>query len=210
MWRQNKMSDKVLLREYYALCEGGYCEDLLTEAEKKDIKDNKAWYLTGILQKGNTENGNKRKYPTNVLEREMKNYDMLIKQRRAFGELDHPDTSVVDLKNASHMVTRYWMDGDTVMGAIKILDTPCGEIVKGIVKSGGQVGISSRGLGSVVQEANGASIVQEDFTLICFDIVADPSTPGAFMNPQKIRESKEVKVHDKDYRVNSLLNSILD
>ena len=204
------MSDKVLLREYYALCEGGYCDDLLTEAEKKDIRDNKAWYLTGILQKGNTKNGNGRKYPSHVLEREMKNYDMLIKQKRAFGELDHPDTSVVDLKNASHMVTRYWMDGDTVMGAIKILDTPCGEIVKGIVKSGGQVGISSRGLGSVVNESNGTSIVQEDFTLICFDIVADPSTPGAFMNPQKIRESKEVKVHDKDYRVNSILNSILD
>jgi hypothetical protein len=204
------MSDKVLLREYYALCEGGYCKDLLTEAEKRDIKENNAWYLTGILQKGNTKNGNGRKYPSHVLEREMKNYDMLIKQRRAFGELDHPDTSVVDLKNASHMVTRYWMDGDTVMGAIKILDTPCGEIVKGIVKSGGQVGISSRGLGSVVNESNGTSIVQEDFTLICFDIVADPSTPGAFMNPQKIRESKELKVHDKDYRVNSILNSILD
>ena len=204
------MSDKVLLREYYALCEGGYCQDLLTEEEKRDIKENKAWYLTGILQKGNTKNGNGRKYPSHVLEREMKNYDMLIKQRRAFGELDHPDTSVVDLKNASHMVTRYWMDGDTVMGAIKILDTPCGEIVKGIVKSGGQVGISSRGLGSVVNESNGTSIVQEDFTLICFDIVADPSTPGAFMNPQKIRESKELKVHDKDYRVNSILNSILD
>lgn len=204
------MSDKVLLREYYALCEGGYCKDLLTEAEKRDIKENNAWYLTGILQKGNTKNGNGRKYPSHVLEREMKNYDMLIKQRRAFGELDHPDTSVVDLKNASHMVTRYWMDGDTVMGAIKILDTPCGEIVKGIVKSGGQVGISSRGLGSVVNESNGTSIVQEDFTLICFDIVADPSTPGAFMNPQKIRESKELRVHDKDYRVNSILNSILD
>ena len=204
------MSDKVLLREYYALCEGGYCQDLLTEAEKRDMKENNAWYLTGILQKGNTKNGNGRKYPSHVLEREMKNYDMLIKQKRAFGELDHPDTSVVDLKNASHMVTRYWMDGDTVMGAIKILDTPCGEIVKGIVKSGGQVGISSRGLGSVVNESNGTSIVQEDFTLICFDIVADPSTPGAFMNPQKIRESKETKVHDKDYRVNSILNSILD
>ena len=204
------MSDKVLLREYYALCEGGYCQDLLTEAEKRDIEENKAWYLTGILQKGNTKNGNGRKYPSHVLEREMKNYDMLNKQKRAFGELDHPDTSVVDLKNASHMVTRYWMDGDTVMGAIKILDTPCGEIVKGIVKSGGQVGISSRGLGSVVNESNGTSIVQEDFTLICFDIVADPSTPGAFMNPQRIRESKELKVHDKDYRVNSLLNSILD
>lgn len=204
------MSDKVLLREYYALCEGGYCQDLLTEVEKRDIKENNAWYLTGILQKGNTKNGNGRKYPSHVLEREMKNYDMLIKQKRAFGELDHPDTSVVDLKNASHMVTRYWMDGDTVMGAIKILDTPCGEIVKGIVKSGGQVGISSRGLGSVVNESNGTSIVQEDFTLICFDIVADPSTPGAFMNPQKIRESKELKVHDKDYRVNSILNSILD
>ena len=75
------MSDKVLLREYYALCEGGYCQDLLTEAEKRDMKENNAWYLTGILQKGNTKNGNGRKYPSHVLEREMKNYDMLIKQR---------------------------------------------------------------------------------------------------------------------------------
>jgi len=204
------MSDKVLLREYYALCEGGYCEDLLTESEKKDVRENKAWYLTGILQMGDTENGNKRKYPFGVLEREMKNYDMLIQQKRAFGELDHPDTSVVDLKNASHMVTRWWKDGNKIMGAIKILNTPAGQIVKGIVESGGQVGISSRGLGSVVNERNGASIVQEDFQLICFDIVADPSTPGAFMNPQRISESKQLKVHDRDYRINSILNSILD
>ena len=204
------MSDKVLLQEYYALCEGGFCKDLLTEGEKTEMTEGRAFYLTGILQKGNTENGNRRKYPTHVLEREMKNYEMLIKQRRAYGELDHPDTSVVDLKNASHMVTRYWMEGEKVMGVIKLLETPAGEIVKGIIRSGGQIGISSRGLGSVVNESNGVSMVQEDFQLICFDIVADPSTPGAFMNPKRINEAKQTKLHDKEYRVNSLLNSIID
>ena len=158
---------------------------------------------------GGTKNGNGRKYPTPVLEREMNNYEMLIKQRRAYGELDHPDSSVVDLKNASHLVTRWWMDEQKVMGVIKVLDTPAGEIVKGIIRSGGQIGISSRGLGSVVNEANGVSMVQDDFQLICFDIVADPSTPGAFMNPTKILENREIKIHDREYRFNALINSIL-
>ena len=203
------MSDKLLLREYYALCEGGYCKDLLTEAEKMSMAEGRSFYLTGILQMGGTKNGNGRKYPTPVLEREMNNYEMLIKQRRAYGELDHPDSSVVDLKNASHLVTRWWMDEQKVMGVIKVLDTPAGEIVKGIIRSGGQIGISSRGLGSVVNEANGVSMVQDDFQLICFDIVADPSTPGAFMNPTKIRENREIKIHDREYRVNALINSIL-
>jgi len=201
------MTKKYVLQEFMNL---DYSDDLLTEEEREGNRSGTHLIVAGKIQAAGKKNGNGRIYPKPILEREMKNYDMLIKQKRAFGELDHPDTSVVDLKNASHMVTRYWMDGDTVMGAIKILDTPCGEIVKGIVKSGGQVGISSRGLGSVVNEANGTSIVQEDFTLICFDIVADPSTPGAFMNPQRISEGKELKVHDKDYRVNSVLNSILD
>jgi len=204
------MSDKLLLREYYALCEGGYCKDLLTEAEKMSMAEGKAFYLTGILQMGGTKNGNGRKYPTHVLEREMGNYELLIKQKRAYGELDHPDTSVVDLKNASHLVTRWWMNEQKVMGVIKLLDTPAGEIVKGIIRSGGQIGISSRGLGSVVNEANGTSMVQEDFQLICFDIVADPSTPGAFMNPTRIHENKQPKIHDKEYRVNALINSILE
>ena len=203
------MSDKLLLREYYALCEGGYCKDLLTEAEKMSMAEGRSFYLTGILQMGGTKNGNGRKYPTPVLEREMNNYEMLIKQRRAYGELDHPDSSVVDLKNASHLVTRWWMDEQKVMGVIKVLDTPAGEIVKGIIRSGGQIGISSRGLGSVVNDANGVSMVQDDFQLICFDIVADPSTPGAFMNPTKIRENREIKIHDREYRVNALINSIL-
>tara|TARA_Y100000593_G_scaffold91788_1_gene181567 strand:- start:286 stop:906 length:621 start_codon:yes stop_codon:yes gene_type:complete len=203
------MSDKLLLREYYALCEGGYCKDLLTEAEKMSMAEGKSFYLTGILQMGGTKNGNGRKYPTPVLEREMNNYEMLIKQRRAYGELDHPDSSVVDLKNASHLVTRWWMDEQKVMGVIKVLDTPAGEIVKGIIRSGGQIGISSRGLGSVVNEANGVSMVQDDFQLICFDIVADPSTPGAFMNPTRIHENRQVKIHDREYRVNALINSIL-
>ena len=204
------MSDKLLLREYYALCEGGYCKDLLTEAEKMSMAEGKAFYLTGILQMGGTKNGNGRKYPPRILEREMGNYELLIKQKRAYGELDHPDTSVVDLKNASHLITRWWMNEQKVMGVIKLLDTPAGEIVKGIIRSGGQIGISSRGLGSVVNEANGTSMVQEDFQLICFDIVADPSTPGAFMNPTRIHENKQPKIHDKEYRVNALINSILE
>ena len=200
------MSDKVLLREYYALCEGGYCDDLLTEAEKKDIRENKAWYLTGILQKGNTKNGNGRKYPSHVLEREMKNYDMLIKQKRAFGELDHPDDSVINLKNASHMVTEVWMDGNAVMGKVRVLNTPSGKILQELVNDGVKLGISSRGMGSVT-ESKGQTIVEDDFQLICFDFVSEPSTPNAFM----MQEAKNYKnqVFTKADRINRLLNEVL-
>jgi len=110
---------KVLLREYYELCEGGVCQDLLTEAEKRFVAEG-GMILSGIMQKSDTQNGNGRVYPHNVLMREVKNYQKLVKERRALGELDHPDDSVINLKNASHMVTDVWWNGKDVMGKVQV------------------------------------------------------------------------------------------
>jgi len=106
---------KKLLREYYELCEGGVCQDLLTEEEKRFVAEG-GMILSGIMQKSDTQNGNGRVYPHRVLEREVKNYAKLVKERRALGELDHPDDSVINLRNASHMVTEIWMEGKDVKG----------------------------------------------------------------------------------------------
>ena len=194
-----------LLREYYELCEGGVCQDLLTEDEKRFVSSG-GMILTGKLQQANTENGNGRIYPYNVLVREVKNYEKLVRESRALGELDHPDGSVINLKNASHLVTSIWMEGDSVMGKVKVLDTPSGKVLKSLVESGVKLGISSRGMGSV-EKRNGKTIVQDDFQLICFDFVSEPSTPEAFM----VKEGKEYKnnVFSKADRINRLLNEVL-
>ena len=199
---------KVLLREYYALCEGGVCQYLLTEAEKRDIKENNALYLTGLMQQCEVKNGNGRIYPESVLMREVNNYKKLVKERRALGELDHPDDSVINLKNASHMVTNIWIDGPKVMGTVKVLDTPSGDILRGLVNSGCQLGISSRGLGSVRESMKGV-VVEDDFQLICFDFVSEPSTPNAFMNLQEGKQYKEPNIFTKADRINRALNDIL-
>ena len=191
------------------MCESGYCEDLLLESEKKEIAENNALYLTGILQHGGEKNGNGRVYPPEVLMREMKNYQKLISEKRALGEMDHPDSSIVELKNVSHMVTRYWTEGNIVKGVVKVLPTPMGNILRSLVESGVQCGISSRGLGSVNETQGGDIIVQEDFQLICFDVVADPSTKGAFMS--HLQEHKEIKpIFNKNDRINRIMNSILE
>ena len=194
-----------LLREYYELCEGGVCQDLLTEEEKRFVAGG-GMYLTGKLQQANTQNGNGRVYPLDVLTREVQNYKKLVKENRALGELDHPDDSVINLKNASHLVTSIWMEGDTVMGKVKVLDTPSGKVLKSLVESGVKLGISSRGMGSV-ENRNGQTVVQDDFQLICFDFVSEPSTPEAFM----VKEAKEYnnKVFTKADRINRLLNEVL-
>ena len=114
---------KVLLSEYYELCEGGVCQDLLTEEEKIYV-GNGGMMLSGKLQEADVQNGNGRIYPRKILEREMKSYQKLVKEKRALGELDHPEDSVINLKNASHMVTDVWWDGPSVMGKVKILNTP--------------------------------------------------------------------------------------
>tara|TARA_R110000824_G_scaffold21112_11_gene78978 strand:+ start:396 stop:1007 length:612 start_codon:yes stop_codon:yes gene_type:complete len=198
---------KVLLREYYELCDGGICQDLLTESEKAEVA-NGGMYLTGILQMGDTKNGNGRVYPTKVLTREINNYKKLVKENRALGELDHPDDSVINLKNASHMITDCWMDGPKVMGKAKVLDTPSGKILRSLVDSGVKLGISSRGLGSVNETQEG-TIVEDDFQLICFDFVSEPSTPNAFMSLREGKDFSQPNIFTKADRINRALNDIL-
>ena len=195
---------KKLLREFFALCDGGICEDLLTEAEKKFVAKG-GMILSGICQRANTLNGNGRIYNEQILRREVKNYQKLIDESRALGELDHPDSSVVTLEKVSHKVTKLWMEGDDVYGKLQVLPTPAGNILRSLVESGVQVGISSRGLGSV-REQNGQTIVEDDFQLICFDMVSEPSTPGAFM----MREHKDPLNENKGDRLNRLFNDILE
>ena len=197
---------KVLLREYYELCEGGVCQDLLTEAEKRFVAEG-GMILSGIMQKSDTQNGNGRVYPHNVLMREVKNYQKLVKERRALGELDHPDDSVINLKNASHMVTDVWWNGKDVMGKVQVLNTPSGGILRSLVESCVKLGISSRGMGSV-KEGNGATMVEDDFQLICFDFVSEPSTPGAFMM-KEARELKNPNIFNRSDKINRLLNDII-
>ena len=195
---------KKLLREFFALCDGGICQDLLTEAEKKFVAEG-GMILSGVCQRADTLNGNGRKYGRGILEREVKNYQKLIDENRALGELDHPDSSVVELSKVSHKVTKLWMEGDDVYGKLQVLPTPSGNILRSLVESGVQVGISSRGLGSV-REQNGQTIVEDDFQLICFDMVSEPSTPGAFM----MREQKERLSENKGDKLNRLFNDILE
>lgn len=140
-----------------------------------------------ILQKANTLNRNGRVYPFDILKREVTKYMDLVKDRTAMGELDHPDSAVISLTNVSHLVTEMWWQGEVLHGKIQIVDTPAGDTVKGLLKSGVKLGISSRGVGSVKKDREGSDVVQEDFELIGFDIVSSPSTPGAYL----FKESKQ-------------------
>tara|TARA_Y100000034_G_scaffold118443_1_gene159076 strand:+ start:198 stop:803 length:606 start_codon:yes stop_codon:yes gene_type:complete len=200
------MNKKLVLREYYALCEGGTCQDLLTEDEKRYVA-NGGMILSGKLQEAETQNGNGRVYPHKILMREMKNYQKVILEKRSVGELDHPDDSVINLRNASHLVTDVWWDNNSVMGKIKVLDTPSGNILRSLCDGGVQLGISSRGLGSVTEGNGGNVTVNDDFQLICFDIVSEPSTPGAYMS---ISENKARQLFTKADRINRALNDIFE
>ena len=199
---------KQLLREFHALCPDGMCQDLLTEREKKEVVEEGVVYLTGRIQTADKKNGNGRKYPEKVLRREMDNYMAIVKDNRATGELDHPDDSVINLKNVSHMVPDCWWEGKDVMGKIKVLDTPSGRILKDLINAGVKLGISSRGLGSV-KESMGETIVEDDFQLICFDIVSEPSTPNAFVYPGNKMKSKPMSSFNmrlKEQRENNIDN----
>ena len=171
-----------------------------------------------MCQKAGVKNGNGRVYKKKTLEREVKNYQKAIDERRALGELDHPDDSVINLKNASHIITKMWWEGDNVMGKVEVLSTPSGQVLKELVNAGVKLGISSRGLGSVKKQ-NGQTIVEDDFQLICFDMVSDPSTPGAYLAPEKdygsvgismtMAENKIVEKDSRLQRINETLDSIL-
>ena len=194
-----------LIREYFELCEGGICQDLLTEDEKRRVKDEGALFLSGLMQMSETLNANGRIYPHMILEREINTYAKLVKERRALGELDHPEDSVINLKNCSHLVTGIWMEDKKVMGKLEVLNTPSGNILRNLVESGVKMGISSRGMGSI-KEQNGKTIVEDDFQLICFDMVSDPSTTGAFM----MREARQIpNVFTRADKINRMLIDIL-
>jgi hypothetical protein len=200
---------RILLTEFNELCKDGICRDLLNEREKREM-DNGVLYLSGRIQTADKKNGNGRSYPYKVLKREVDNYKKVVEDNRACGELDHPDDSVINLKNVSHIVTDVWWEGKDVMGKIKVLDTPSGRILKDLIKAGVKLGISSRGLGSV-KESMGSTIVQEDFELICFDIVSEPSTPNAFVYPKEQSRMYENKINEaKQNIVDDLFKKILE
>jgi len=162
--------------------------------------------LVGKLQEAEQKNGNGRVYPREVLEREVKKYvDGPIKTRTSLGELDHPEASVVNLANTSHVITEVWWKGNDLMGRLELLPTPAGNIAKALVLSGIPLGISSRGMGSIKQLGETVE-VQDDFELLCWDLVSVPSTPMAYM---QLAESKQFK-SDKDYsKVNELITEII-
>jgi hypothetical protein len=168
--------------------------------------------VQGVLQRAGAKNQNGRVYPKPILERECQRYQMeYIDQHRALGELDHPESSVVNLNNVSHNVLKIWWKGDDLHGAVQILETPSGKILKELFRAGITLGISSRGLGSVKELRNEGTVeVQEDFELICWDFVSNPSTHGAFMRPTHMNESVNKMTQTNKYnRVNNIITSIL-
>jgi len=172
-------------------------------------KNNGRLIVEGVLQRSEAENQNGRIYPTEILKREVKKYmGREVKENRAFGELDHPDASVIELKNTSHIIRDIWWEGNDVIGKVEILKTPSGNILKELLEAGCTVGISSRGLGSVKESSdNGTVTVDADFDLICWDFVSNPSTHGAFMRP--VNESVK-RGSTKSYKkINTLVRDII-
>jgi hypothetical protein len=148
--------------------------------------------VKGILQRAGAENQNGRVYPKNILEREINKYQQLIKERRALGELDHPDSSVINLKNVSHNIKEVHWEGNDVIGTVEILPTPSGNILKELLRAGILLGISSRGMGSTQPMKDNKLLVGEDFELIGWDFVSNPSTHGAFMTPMNESVIKQI------------------
>jgi hypothetical protein len=139
--------------------------------------------VQGVIQRANSLNQNKRVYPKSILMREVQKYMQLVQERRSLGELDHPESSVINLANVSHLITELHWEGDDLLGTVEVLGTPAGNILKSLFAAGVRVGISSRGLGSVQEIQDGAVEVQEDFEILCWDMVSNPSTQGSFMSP---------------------------
>jgi hypothetical protein len=184
------------------------------EQINESLSKNGKLIVKGVLQRAEAKNQNGRVYPRETLVREAGKYaEVQIKERRALGELDHPDSSVVNLNNVSHNIMEMHWNGDDLLGTVEVLGTPAGNILKELFKSGIKLGISSRGLGSVkeVNEAEGEDDtveVQPDFELIAFDFVSNPSTNGAFMRPMNESINKNNNTN-KYHKVNNVITSIL-
>ena len=196
--------DLKLLNSYEVF---DYTPDMIKESRDKN---NGKIVMKGILQKADTLNQNGRIYPLAVLDREVRNYQKFIAENRALGELDHPDSSVVNLKNVSHVIKEAHLERGVVYGIVELLDTPSGKILQSLVESGVKLGISSRGVGSVKKQGD-YHVVQDDFQLICWDYVSEPSTPGAFMLPEgRTINSNELRsIFNKSDRIDRIVNDIL-
>ncbi len=186
--------------------------DVSTDKINESISENNGKLVVkGVLQRAESKNQNGRVYPREVLLKEVGKYlENQVTERRALGELDHPESSVVNLNNASHNIVEMHWDGDDLMGTVEVLSTPAGNILKELFKSGIKLGISSRGLGSVEpikEDENGEDTVevQPDFELIAFDFVSNPSTHGAFMRP--VNESVQPKTPENN--IERIINSIM-
>lgn len=188
------MSNRVLLREWEALPTSAQMVKESREA------NNGRLVLSGVIQRSDTPNQNKRIYPRNLLHREMQNFSKAVRENRALGELDHPETSTVSLEKVSHVLKEVWWEDNKVMGRLEVLPTPMGKIAESLIESGVAVGISSRGVGSTSKNESGYDLVQDDFTLVCFDLVAEPSTPGAFMMREAVERTLGLSKADRIFR----------
>ena len=178
---------------------------MISESEERN---NGRVIVSGVLQRAGSKNQNGRVYPKEILAREVAEYKKVqIAERRALGELDHPESSVVNLQNVSHNVLDCWWKNDDVVGKVEILNTPSGRILKELLKAGIKLGISSRGLGSVSSIGENTVSVEDDFELICWDFVSNPSTHGAFMSP--VNESVISTKQNKYSSINTIINDII-
>ena len=186
----------------------------LSLVENKENPSDKRMRVKGKLQEADVKNGNGRVYPLEILKKQVENYTKgPVASKTATGELDHPDSSVINLSNVSHLITKIWWEGNDVMGELVLLNTPSGKIAQEVIMAGIPLGISSRGMGSVRQIGESVE-VQDDFELLCWDLVSVPSTPNAYMQPVNklaIQESKQYNnVVTSDYsKVNSLITEII-
>ena len=164
--------------------------------------------VEGILATCEVKNGNGRYYSRELWEREMDKYMENVNANRALGELDHPDSSIINLKNVSHNIKKIWWDGDNVMGAIELLPTPSGNILRALFENKIPVGVSSRGMGSLKQMGD-LMEVQDDFELLCWDFVSTPSNPGSYMKEKGMMNESKNNQHNKYIKANSIITEIL-
>jgi hypothetical protein len=175
------------------------------------IKGARNLLVEGVVQRADSKNQNGRVYPKQILENEVEKYIATsIAENRALGELDHPESTVINLKNVSHNIKSLWWDGDDLMGKIEVLPTPSGNILRELFANNITVGISSRGMGSVQPLGEGTVEVQDDFELLCWDFVSTPSTQGAFMKPTGLNENFNPNLNQSKYsKVNSIISDII-
>jgi len=182
-----------------------------TTSLTEGIKGSRNLIVEGVVQRADSKNQNGRVYPKDTLERVVEGYIATsIAENRALGELDHPESAVINLKNVSHNITKLWWEGDDLMGKIEILPTPSGNILRELFANNITVGISSRGMGSVQPLGEGTLEVQDDFELLCWDFVSTPSTQGAFMKPTGLNENYNPKQPTNKYnKINTLISDII-